>query len=261
MSDMMYVGHTIAMSLAASRIPAQEVHISFLDPGIGGLDAPQWSRLLGWLQPDERARFDRFRHLDGRASFLIGRGLARQVLSDATDVPAAEWRFREGPRGRPEIAAPETTLRFNLAHSGGVVACVIGDGVDVGVDVEHLDRPALAYDVARRCCSDEELADIHDEPEEHRQRRFLIYWTLKEAYLKALGLGISVHLPDVSFSLATGEPRLNLRGSLADDQRRWVFGLTQPTPRHILAAAAGVRDEDTVSLRFQRFRASRFTDG
>ena len=248
------------MSLAASRLPAHEVHVSFLDPAIGGLDAPQWSRLLGWLQPDERARFDRFRHLDGRASFLIGRGLARQVLSDATGIPPADWRFREGLNGRPEIASPDTTLRFNLAHSGGVVACVIGNGVDVGVDVEHLDRPAFLHDVAKRCCSEEELADINNEPEEGRQRRFLVYWTLKEAYLKALGLGISVHLPDVSFSLASGEPQLHLRGSLADDQRPWIFGLAQPTERHIMAAASSYRQEQPMELRFHRFRASRFAD-
>jgi 4'-phosphopantetheinyl transferase len=248
------------MSFDSSRLPAGEVHVSFLDPEIGGLDAPQWSRLLGWLQPDERARFERFRFLDGRASFLIGRGLARQVLSDVTGIAPAEWRFREGPRGRPEIAAPQTTMRFNLAHSGGVVACVIGDGVDVGVDVEDLDRRTLAYDVAARCCSEEELADIHDEPEEGRQRRFLVYWTLKEAYLKACGLGISVHLPDVAFSLATGEPQLQLRGSLAEDTRLWLFGLAQPTPRHIMAAATSHAPGQPVELRFQRFRASRFTD-
>jgi 4'-phosphopantetheinyl transferase len=248
------------MSLASPRIPSDEVHVSFFDPEIGGLDAPQWSRLLGWLQPDERARFDRYRHLDGRASFLVGRGLARQVLADATGVPATEWRFREGLRGRPEIASPETTLRFNLAHSGGVVACVIGDGIDVGVDVEHLDRRALVYDVATRCCSEEELTDIHSQPEEDRQRRFLVYWTLKEAYLKACGLGISVHLPDVAFSLATGEPQLHLRGSLADDGRRWIFGLAQPTLRHLLAAAVSYSGAEPPGLRFQRFRASRFGD-
>jgi 4'-phosphopantetheinyl transferase len=242
-------------------MPAGEVHVSFFDPETGGLDAAMWSRLLGWLQPDERARFDRFQHLDGRASFLIGRGLARQLLADATGVPAADWRFREGARGRPEIAAPETSLRFNLAHSGGVVACVIGDRRDVGVDVEHLDRPRLSHDVAVRSCAPHELADIREEPEESQQQRFLVYWTLKEAYLKACGLGISVHMPDVAFALDPDGPRLLLRGSMAGHDPRWLFGLAQATPRHLMAAAVECRDDATPELVFQRFRADRFSQG
>ena len=249
------------MPLAPSRLPPGEVHVSCFDAEAGGLDAPTWSRLLGWLQPDERARFDRYRDLEARASFLIGRGIARRVLADATGVPPAEWRFVEGARGRPEIAVPETDLRFNLAHSGGLVACVIGVRRDVGVDVEHLDRPALSHDVAARSCAPDELADINSEPEHARQRRFLAYWTLKEAYLKARGLGISVPMAEVAFSLDAAEPRLDLRGSMADAGARWIFRMAQPTSRHLVAVAADCRDSTTPVVTFQRIRTEHLVDG
>jgi 4'-phosphopantetheinyl transferase len=247
------------MSIVPSRLPADEVRATFLDPADDGLDAVMWAMLLRWLQPDERARFDRFRHPDARASFLLGRGLARTVLSDVTGVPPAEWRFVEGLRGRPEIASPETTLRFNLAHSGGVVVCVLADGRDVGVDVEHLDRPTLSHDVAARSCAEEELADIASEPACSRQQRFLVYWTLKEAYLKARGLGISVHLPDVTFSIDGPNPRVTLRGSMAGDDTAWTFGLAQPSPRHIMAVAAACHGGVAPTLRFEHCRAARFS--
>ena len=247
------------MPPVSSRLPDNHVHVVFFDAeASGGIDANVWARLVEWLQPDERRRFEQFKSLDSRASFLIGRGLTRRFLADLTDVPPQDWRFVEGRFGRPEIAAPDTTLNFNLAHSGGVIACVVADARAVGVDVEHLDRRPLVHDVAARSCSPDELADIALEPNTTRQERFLLYWTLKEAYLKARGIGLSVHLPDVSFSLAEEIPTLQLRGSMTAEDPRWMFRLAQPSARHILAVAADVSDGITPEVRVFRFRADRF---
>jgi 4'-phosphopantetheinyl transferase len=246
------------MSPTASRLPEGHVHVFFYDADADGLDAVQWARLRGWLQPDELQRFERFKNLESRASFLIGRGLARRVLADLTGVPPEHWHFREGRNGRPEISAPATTLEFNLAHSGGMVACVVADRRDVGVDVEHLDRTRLLHDVAARTCAPDELADIDAEPDDRRQQRFLIYWTLKEAYLKARGVGISVHLADVAFSLEGGTPKIALRGSMAGEDDRWLFGLAKPSDRHLLAVAADTRDGVTPTVTLLRVMAHHF---
>jgi 4'-phosphopantetheinyl transferase len=109
---------------------------------------------------------------------------------------------------------------------------------DVGVDLEHLDRRPMARDLYRRFCSPAEIADIERQPEEARARRFLTYWTLKEAYLKARGLGIAVSLADVEFAIDGPRPLISFRGSLEGTDPSWAFALFQPSPRWLLSVAA-----------------------
>lgn len=237
---------------------SDDVLVAVFSADDGGMDAAMWTRLRSWLQPEETARAETFKDMEARAAFLIGRGMARTMLAEVTGVAPADWRFSEGPHGRPEIASPDTPYRFNLAHSHGMVACAVARGRDIGVDVEFLDRPDASQDVASRVCSPDELEDVDSAPDEGRKERFLIYWTLKEAYLKARGLGISVHLADVAFTVKTGEPVFAPRGSLADADTRWMFRLAQPGPRHLMAVATDTRDGSVPNIRFQRFAASRF---
>ncbi len=235
-----------------------DVLVAVFNADDGGLEANVWTQLRDWLQPEERERADKYKDMEARASFLIGRGMARAMLSEVTGVRPADWRFADGTRGRPEIAAPATPYHFNLAHSHGAVACIVGRDREIGVDVEFLKRPAASHDVAARVCSPEELEDVQAAPDEERQERFLVYWTLKEAYLKARGLGISVHLADVAFSLAGGQPQLTPRGSLTGADTRWTFRLAQPNEQHLIAVAADTRDGTEPNIRFQRFANNRF---
>lgn len=237
---------------------SDDVLVAVFSADDGGMDTALWSRLRSWLQPEETARAEKYKDMEARASFLIGRGMARTMLSEATGVAPGDWRFSEGPHGRPDIASPDTPYRFNLAHSHGVIACALAKRRDVGVDVEFLDRPDSTHDVATRVCSPDELADIDAAPDGGRKERFLVYWTLKEAYLKARGLGISVHLGDVAFTVNSGEPMFAPAGSLADADTRWLFRIAKPGPRHLVAVAVDTRDKVTPNIRFQRFTSSRF---
>jgi 4'-phosphopantetheinyl transferase len=237
---------------------SNDVLVAVFNADDGSMDAARWTQLQSWLQPEERARADAFKDMEARAAFLIGRGMARTMLAEVTGVPPADWRFGTGAHGRPEILTPDTPWHFNLAHSHGMVACALASGREVGVDIEYLDRPKSTHDVAQRACAPDELADIDAAPEPDRQERFLVYWTLKEAYLKARGLGISVHLADVAFDLSSGEPAFTPGGSLADADRRWLFRLAQPAPTHILAVAVDTRHPDPPNVRFQRFADNRF---
>ena len=236
---------------------SNDVLVAVFNADDGGLDPDVWTRLQEWLQPEERERADKYKDMEARAAFLIGRGMARAMLSEATGVAPAAWRFVEGAHGRPEIASPDTPYHFNLAHSHGAVACVVARDREIGVDVEFLNRPAASQDVAARVCAPEELEDVNAAGEAERQERFLVYWTLKEAYLKARGLGISVHMADVAFSLAGGTPVFEPRGSLADVDTRWTFRLAQPSDKHLVAVAADTRSGEP-TIRFQRFANNRF---
>ena len=163
--------------------------------------------------------------------------LVRQWLAALTGHLPNDWQFVEGFRGRPEIAGPSTSLRFNLAHSGGVVACIVTDDRQAGVDVEDLGRRLVEPDLWHRYCAPSEVADIEAQPEQERHHRFLTYWTLKEAYLKAIGLGIGVHLADIAFHLGAGEPTVRFHDSLAGTSTDWAFGMTKVSKEFLVSWA------------------------
>lgn len=163
-----------------------------------------YDRALTWLTSPERTRHGRFRSDADRDMFLLGRAMARAIVGDALGQPPTAWPWREGPHGRPEIDLPHCPVAFNIAHSGGLVACGLSWTGEVGVDIEDRQRPAIDRALVERCCSASEAADIQAREGERWRDRFLQYWTLKESYLKARGLGISIHLPDLSFSFRDG---------------------------------------------------------
>ena len=202
--------------------------------------------------------------------FLVGRVMARALVGAALGVAPEAWQWQDSPRGRPEIAAPETALQFNLSHSAGLVACALSTGRAVGIDVEHLARRSVDHNLVRRYCSPAEAEDI-DARGEAWLPRFLHYWTLKEAYLKARGLGVSVPLAEIEFREAPGplpqapggqRPKANgqrseatahieiaFLGSLTGTDDNWTFVLTQPTGAHILAVAVEGRADITIAIR------------
>ncbi len=202
-------------------------------------DAAAIARGVASLDAEHRARFDGYRNDADRLMFLAGRVMARRLVAQALDVPPDGWRWRDGERGRPEIASPETPLRFNLAHSAGLVACALAQGRAVGVDVEYLRRRPVDRQVVHRYCAPDEVRDV-DAHAPAWHDRFLLYWTLKEAYLKARGLGIAVTLADISFHLASGVPHVTFLRSLAGTDDRWIFHLARPTPQHLMAVAASI---------------------
>lgn len=206
-------------------------------------DAAAHARGLAWLTGTERARYDRFRHDVDREMFLAGRVLARSLVGRTLGIAPDRWPWREGPRGRPEIGLARTPLSFNIAHSGGLVVCALAREAEVGVDVEDRHRASLDRDLVARYCSPAEAADIDRHGDEGWRDRFLEYWTLKEAYLKARGLGIAVHLADLSFTIGDGAVRVDFLESLADADRRWAFDLRAFDATHIIAAAASTTDE------------------
>ena len=242
------------MSRPASRVAHGE--ISEIGAYVGrtdafATDAARIERALAWMTDAERDRYARFRHDRDRWMFALGREMARTLVGDVLGVAPDAWTWREGPHGRPEIASPGEDLHFNLSHSAGVVICVLGRGRAIGVDVEDLKRRAPDPAIVARYCSPDEAEDVSAQGDDWPDR-FLTYWTLKEAYLKACGLGISVHLRDLWFSLESGQPRIGFSGALASTDGRWRFQVLRPTSRHLVAVAAS-SDAWPLAVRLRRF--------
>lgn len=199
---------------------------------------------LAWLAPEERQRYDRLVFAEKKHEFLVTRALVRAVLAPLVGEPPAALAFDLGPYGRPELrgaARSGRSLRFNLSNTHGLVACAVAWDRDVGVDVEFLERRTETTSVADRFFSPSEVAALVALPEAHRRRRFFELWTLKEAYIKARGLGLAIPLASFSFGLDhVGPPTIAFAPSLPDDPATWRFEQFYPSSEHAMALATRV---------------------
>jgi len=221
------------------ELPRDEAHLWHVDPD-SVRDPGALQAIRDVMTEEESARQRRFRLPRGRQEALVTRGLVRTCLSQYARVDPADWRFETGPHGRPEIASPGEWrhLRFNLSHTRGRVVCLVAWQVDVGADVEEIDRGGRLLDVARRYFSAEEADALFALPAPEQISRFFDYWTLKESYIKARGMGLALPLAHFSFSISSGAPvRIRFAPELEDDPRAWQFELCDLSPRHRAAVA------------------------
>lgn len=200
------------------------------------------------LTPDELRRAERFFRQAARERFVIGRALARTMLSRLAPVSPRDWDIRLDGYGRPELASrPAGTpdLRFNLTHTDGLVACAVAVGREVGLDAEAVDRRLVHDGIPERFFSPREVADLRALPREEQDLAFFDYWTLKEAYIKARGLGLALPLRHFSFVRRPGQPpSIEFAPELPDDPSSWQFAQFWPTPRHRMAVAIRRRGGD-----------------
>lgn len=195
--------------------------------------------LTARLSADERARCARFvREVDRRA-FALSRALVRTSLSRYGPTAPRDWRFVTNDHQCPfvdESQAGAPRLYFNLSHTTGLAVVAVCRGHQVGVDVEHVDRQ-LYQDVADRHFAPAEVRDLRALPEAAQHAAFFEYWTLKEAYIKARGLGLALPLDQFAFSLHGDAPPTVTFTPGFDDAARWQFWQAWPTPAHRLSLA------------------------
>jgi 4'-phosphopantetheinyl transferase len=224
------------------QLDETEAHVWYLFPDALSDDALHQARLL--MNEEERARHDRFVFPEGRREFAFTRALARTTLSRYADVAPKDWRFSFGPHGRPEIAS-STDLYFNLSNTKGLITCIVGRTPEVGIDVESIERNGETLGIADRFFSPSEATSLRSLPAGDQHHRFFHLWTLKEAYIKARGMGLALPLDQFSFHIAEGvRTRISFDPRLVDEPSTWQFDSFWPSPSHFVATA--VRRATTV---------------
>jgi 4'-phosphopantetheinyl transferase len=205
------------------------------DPGL-------LAHLRGLLSEAERRQETRFHFADDRKRYLVTRAMVRTVLSRYAPIAPADWEFATNPYGRPEIANRDNQvlgLCFNISHTRGLIALGVTRHRALGVDVENLLTRPVSIGIADRFFSPTEVAELASVPHERRQDRFFEYWTFKESYIKARGMGLSLPLDRFSFHFPhEGAVRLAIDPELGDDASRWSFWQFRPTPEYLLALCA-----------------------
>jgi 4'-phosphopantetheinyl transferase len=207
-------------------------------------NAARYDQHVRVLSSEERVRCDRFHFDRDRQDYANAHDLLRRTLSGYDTTSPELWQF-ETPRGaKPFLTAGSGSeacagLDFNLSHTHGLVACVVGRGTTVGIDVERLDRLRDAMSLATRFFSPAEVADLHACEQATRARRFIELWTLKESFIKAIGKGLSQPLDSFSFSLGKNGA-IGFAPPPEFAARRWHFAQYDVTPHAVLAIAADV---------------------
>lgn len=188
------------------------------------------------LTADEAERMQRFKFEYLQREYLVTRALCRITLSRYAAVHPAAWHFHANAYGRPEIAAPANApaLRFNMSNARSLIACVVTRTADAGVDVEETDRPGETVGIADRFFSPREVDSLRAQHPERQRQRFFEFWTLKESYIKARGMGLSIPLEQFSFELGDAI-RIGFDAALEDRAEDWYFELHRPSARHLLA--------------------------
>jgi 4'-phosphopantetheinyl transferase len=204
------------------------------------------------LNEAEREQQQRFRFAKDRRRYLVTRALVRSALSGYAPVAPEEWRFTTNAWGRPEIANVDAgDLTFNVSHTHSLIALAVTRGRAVGVDVENWCGRDVSPGIAERFFAPTEAAALRAILKSRQQERFFEYWTLKESYIKARGMGLSIPLDQFSFSFRD-DGSVSFAVTLDDDPSRWRFWQFRPRPEYVMAlcaeGAALVTISETVPL-------------
>src|ERR1051325_6860650 len=204
-----------ALSLATG-----EVHVWRL-----ALDQPEsvLAEFRRTLDAGELERAGRFHFEKHQRHFVAGRGGLRYVLSRYLGVKPEELRFSYGAFGKPALVGAE--LRFNMSHSHGVALFAMTRDRELGVDVEHVRADFATEEIARRFFSPVEVAVFDALPKEEQVSAFFRCWTRKEAYIKAIGRGLSEPLDAFDVSLSPGDAAAILRAERGDVSRWAMFDI------------------------------------
>jgi 4'-phosphopantetheinyl transferase len=194
-----------------------------------------FARSLACLSPEETVRAKRFHFDKHRRAFVLGRAALRELLAGYLGGEAGAPQFVYGPQGKPSLAPAFTSdvypLRFNVSNSGGFAAYAFTLGCEIGVDIEqHRTLHDLEH-IARRFFSPEESAELLELPAAEKIAAFFHCWSRKEAYIKAMGGGLSIPLDSFRMTLQPGvAARMVSLGGSADAAEGWTLHDFDPAP-------------------------------
>jgi 4'-phosphopantetheinyl transferase len=221
------------------HLDSQHIHLwlAFLDELTDPRALAEYRLLLSReeLQQQQRFYFERDRH-----RYLVTRAMVRTVLSKYAQVEPREWTFVVNQYGKPSIAPRHVSaigIEFNVSHTDGLAIMGVARERAIGVDVENVRTQRAALEIADRFFAPVEVQALRALPVEEQPQRFFEYWTLKEAYIKARGMGLAIALDRFAFHIEKSAARISLTfdAMSEDSSERWMFW--QPKQRQDYLAA------------------------
>ncbi len=200
-----------------------------LRPGIvyiweGRLDVPArvTAAARKLLSAGERKRADRFAYDRHRRRYTVAQGHLRRVLGQLTDTRPEDIRFHYEEKGKPWLPGGPS---FNQSHSEDRLMIGVAASGRLGVDIEEMRQVRLMLGIADKNFAPDEAARLHAAPANERRRLFFRFWTRKEAFLKALGVGLTHPLRSFSVDPTPGAAQGLLHvEDLPEDPAQWHIG-------------------------------------
>jgi 4'-phosphopantetheinyl transferase len=187
---------------------------------------------VSMLSADELAQYRRFHFPHDARDYAAAHALLRTMLSRDSARAPGDWAFDKTPAGKPFLVGVDTAggASFSLTHTRGMVACAVTRDADLGIDVERTDRDVRVGDISARFFASSETAALDRLAPELRTRRFFDLWTLKEALIKATGLGLAHSMDRFAFDVGAFVDGREIVVSEPPDlaAQRWQFELFAP---------------------------------
>nr|ASV46948.1 hypothetical protein [uncultured bacterium] len=196
------------------------------------------ARAADVLSPAETERAGRFVHRRLRDAFVLARAGLRGVLARYVGVAPERIELALGAAGKPSLSDPASDVQFNVSHAGSIAAYAVTRHVSLGVDIERI-RPLPDYAaLAAYAFSRAECADLARLPEHQREAGFFDCWVRKEAFVKAVGLGLLLPLDSFRVTLLPGEaPAVHAPPTGPGAAAAWYLHAYRPAPGYTGAVA------------------------
>jgi 4'-phosphopantetheinyl transferase len=188
---------------------------------------------LGCLSAAERERVASFRRDDSRVAFAVTRAVLRRLLAARLAVTAHALRFADRRHGKPCLP-DHPALEFNVAHTAGLAVVALSRRGPIGVDVERVESHLPIHGLAERCLSTAEIDAFGRLTGDDQVFAFFHAWARKEAFVKALGTGLSHDLASFSVTIAPTEPAM----LLGEPSKRWELVALDAGPAYAAALVA-----------------------
>jgi 4'-phosphopantetheinyl transferase len=235
--------------LAKLAIGEIQIWRASVDGLIRGLGEAQIHSVLSAAEVEKASNYS---NIDLRNEYMATRYLVRNLLSYySPEISPKGWRFDYNKYGKPgvECKVGPHRLEFNLSHSTGIILCAFCLNSPVGIDIEFRGRRVSWTEMARESFSPQEAGELGKHVPGSIPRRFFEYWTLKEAFIKAMGMGLSLPLAEFTFRIANGLPiGIEFTREIAEDPAQWQFRLFENVKGYQSALAVRCGAHQKVSI-------------
>ena len=241
---------SFGFSTAKMLLTSGEMHV-----WLASLDQPA-SRLRNLeqaLSSEEWRRSERFRLERDRNRFLVRRGVLRGILGFYLATGPERLRLHAGENGRPAVLDPSgrNRIEFSISHSAGLALLAFSKDREVGIDIERVRDIAEMDLIGQQCFSSKENELMRSAPQDQKREVFFAAWTCREAFLKALGYGLSRPMEQIEVLPVAGERFKSLRIGLDSGKASlWTVGRLDPAPGF---AAAFCAEGGSAEVRFLRW--------
>lgn len=199
------------------------------------------SSVARYLSADEQTRAGRFVFRPDRDRYIASRGVLRAILGRYLSQDPSHLLFSYNSYGKPQMDSSReaSAIRFNLSHSQALALYAVARTREVGIDIECITRDVPYEDIVEQFFSSAEKDAFRRIPKDDQREWFFACWTIKEAYVKAVGTGLGEPLDRIEVTLHPGTSTASLKILGEPQQRcRWTAQLLKSVPGYIGAVVA-----------------------